>query len=164
MPLWRGACWWLAVTAGAVGCGSDVSTRDAGQTPAGSSTHVQARQLFTRDPSLGVACGRASSIACDRVGLAVWLRQPASSVAATIDGQPLRLHAGGFGGRGPTYWEGYRQPAGLLAGPLKVTPDRGRFYWQGTHPKDARVTIRVRRRDGSTVDASLAVTLRAGWG
>ncbi len=117
-----------------------------------------------RDPQLGVACSKANSIACDRVGVGVWLKQPAKRVTATINGRALLLHAGGLGGRGPRYWEGYLKPAGLIRGPLKVTPDRGRYYWQGTHPKDARVLIAIRRADGSTDRSSVTVALAAGWG
>lgn len=130
------------------------------------STRLTARgqRFLRRAPFLGVACSKANSIACDRVGLAVWLKRSAAQVTATINGRPLRLHAGGLGGRGPTYWEGYLQPAGMLRGPLKVTPDRGRYFWQGRHPKDARVVIAIYRPDSSTDRASLSVPLRAGWG
>jgi len=117
-----------------------------------------------RDPQLGVACPKGGSIACDRVGVGVWLKQPAKRVTATINGRALVLHAGGLGGRAPTYWEGYLKPAGLLHGPLKVTPDRGRYFWQGRHPKNARVLIDIQRADGSTDTESLRVSLAAGWG
>jgi len=117
-----------------------------------------------RDPQLGVACPKGGSIACDRVGVGVWLKRPAERVTATINGRALSLHAGGLGGRGPTYWEGYLKPAGLLHGSLKVTPDRGRYYWQGQHPKDARVLIAIGRADGSTDRAAVTVALGSGWG
>ncbi len=39
--------------------------------------------VFVKDPYMGVSCHIPSSIACDRVGLAVWLRRPAI-VTATI--------------------------------------------------------------------------------
>jgi hypothetical protein len=125
---------------------------------------ARGQRFLRRGPYLGVSCPQANSIACDRVGLQVWLKRSAARVTATINGQPLMLHAGGLGGRGPTYWEGYLQPAGMLGGPLKVTPDRGRYFWQGRHPKDARVVIAIHRRNGSTDEASLSVALRAGWG
>ncbi len=133
-------------------------------TPPSTRVATREQRFLRREPDLGVACAKANSIACDRVGLAIWLKRAAARVTATINGQALRLHAGGLGGRGPTYWEGYRQHAGLLAGPLKVTPDRGRYFWQGSHPKDARVAITIERPYGSTDEASLSVPLRAGWG
>jgi hypothetical protein len=122
------------------------------------------QQILSRAPDVGVACAVPNSIACDRVGIGVWLTKPASGVSAEIDGRPLRLHPGGFGGRGPTYWEGYLHPAGLLSGALRVVPDRGRYGWQGRHPKDAQLRIVVRRPDGSTRATQLTVTLGPGWG
>jgi len=127
-------------------------------------TAERGQRYLRRSPQLGVACLKASSIACDRVGVAVWLKRPAKRVTATINGRALVLHAGGLGGRGPTYWEGYLKPAGLLRGPLKVTPDRGRYFWQGRHPKDVRVRIAIHRADGSTDRAAVTVALGSGWG
>lgn len=120
--------------------------------------------MLLRAPYLGVSCRRANSIACDRVGLAVWLRKPATAVAARVDGRPLRLRRGRRGPGGATYWQGFLQPAGLLNGPLAVTPDRGRFHWEGSHPKDAWVKLTVERPDGSQRSGSLTIPLRAGWG
>jgi hypothetical protein len=119
---------------------------------------------LARVPDLGLACPRPNSLACDRVGLGVWLDRPAVGVTATIAGRPLSLHAGGFGGRGPKYWEGYLQPAGLLAGPLKVTPDGGRDFWAGGHPKYARLVITVYRTRQRPVRTAQVVELRPGWG
>lgn len=122
------------------------------------------RRFLRRAPYLGVSCPQPNSIACDRVGLAVWLKRSAARVTAMVDGRALRLHAGGGGGRAPTYWEGSLQPAGMLQGLLMVTPDRGRHFWQGRHPKDSRVVIGIHWPDGSSDHASLSVPLRAGWG
>jgi hypothetical protein len=120
-----------------------------------------AQRLFTQAPQVGVACPTASSIACDRVGLAVWLERPAVRVVATIEGQRVRLHPPrAQGGR----WEGFLQPAGLIDGPLRVIPDRDRSFWQGTHPRDAHLTTVITRAAGRIDRASLAVPLRAGWG
>jgi len=120
------------------------------------------QRFLARAPYLGVACPRAKSIACDRVGLAVWLRRAAVQVTATVNGEPLRLREGGFGGRGPLHWEGYRQPAGMLDGTLKVTP--GQYFWQASHPKDAHVVISIHRADGTIDETALTVPLSAGWG
>jgi hypothetical protein len=115
-------------------------------------------------PYLGVSCAKPNSIACDRVGLAVWLRRPAKRVVATIDGRRLDLTPGGLSGRAPTYWEGFFQPAGLLDGALAVVPDRGRHFWEGRHPRDAAVRVIIRRRGGAADAATLRVPLRPGWG
>jgi hypothetical protein len=121
------------------------------------------QRLLSREAYVGVSCPQASSIACDRVGLALWLAVSARRVTATIDGRTLRLH--------PTRWRdkqapwiGYLQPAGLLDGELRVTPDRGRDHWEGRHPKNARVVVRLTRPDGTRAVSRLTVALRAGWG
>jgi hypothetical protein len=120
-----------------------------------------ADRLFSQPPSVGVACPRANSIACDRVGVAIWLRRPAVRVTAVVNGLRLRLRAP----RTRTgWWEGYLQPAGLLDGALRVTPDRGTRSWQGTHPRSAIVAVTATRRSGATERATTVVALRAGWG
>lgn len=125
---------------------------------------LPSRRLLRREPDLGVACATANSIACDRVGLAVWLVDAhARRVSATIDGRSLRLRPShGHGDRPP--WIGYLRPAGLLDGPLKVTPDRGPTGWQGHHARDAVVVVSVERPSGATVRTRLTVALRPGWG
>ena len=125
---------------------------------------VSAHSVLARAPYTGVACPRPNSIACDRIGVAIWLNARASRVSAVAGGRRLRLQPGGFGGRSQNPWIGYLQPAGLLDGVLKVTPDRGRFYWTGAHPKDVDLRLSIRRRDGSLETTRLQVPLRAGWG
>jgi hypothetical protein len=147
------------VIPGLAACGS----RGDDHPPAPATLSDHGERFLSRAPEVGVACPRANSIACDRVGLAVWLKRPADRVTATIDGRPLRLHAGRPDGR-EAWYQGFLQPAGLLDGALKVTPDRGRLHWQGRHPKDARLRIVIRRASGATDRASLTVPLRAGWG
>jgi hypothetical protein len=46
--------------------------------------------LFSQPPYVGVACPTANSIACDRVGLAIWLRRPAARVNAVRDCRAAR--------------------------------------------------------------------------
>jgi hypothetical protein len=121
----------------------------------------QASRLLARAPYVGVSCRRANSIACDRVGVAVWLKRPADGVTTTIARQSLRL-------RPPRsregWWEGFLQPAGLLHGALRVTPDHGRYYWQGTHPRDVPIVVAIKRASSGTDRTSVTVSLRAGWG
>jgi hypothetical protein len=59
---------------------------------------------------------------------------------------------------------GFLQPAGMLSGPLKVRPDRGRYWWAGAHPTSARVRIVVSYPDGRSASVTTTVLLRAGWG
>ncbi|MCP9491777.1 MAG: hypothetical protein MSC31_18170 [Solirubrobacteraceae bacterium MAG38_C4-C5] len=143
---------------GAGECVTSTATPDAGRVPGA------ARRVLSRPPYMGLACPTPNSIACDRIGLAVWLEEPARSVTATIADRHLRLRPGGFGGQGPTYWEGYVQPAGLLSGPLEVTPDRPPDYWAGGHPLWAAVSLAVKDQDGSVRHILLRQWLAAGWG
>ncbi len=143
---------------GAGECVTSTATPDADRAPAA------AQRVLRRPPYMGLACPTPNSTACDRIGLAVWLKEPARSVTATIAGRPLRLRPGGFGDRGTTSWEGYLQPAGLLDGPLKITPDRGRSFWRGGHPLYAAVSLTVENHEGSMHHILLRQPLAAGWG
>jgi hypothetical protein len=142
----------LAVAAAAVaaGCGSHAGAPRAAPT---------APLVMRQPPYLGVSCKQANSIACDRVRLAVWLRTPARRLTATIDGRTITL-------RPPAtragYWEGALQPAGMLSpgAALHVTPDRGRFHWEGGGPP---VRTRVHLSAGIR-SADVVVDLRAGYG
>jgi hypothetical protein len=112
---------------------------------------------------VGVACHTPNSIACDRVGVAVWLRRPAARVAVTVNGLGVRLRLTSRGS-GSGWWEGFLQPAGLLDGPLRVTPDHGRYYWQGFHPRNVHVVVKITRAVGNVDRASATVPLGPGWG
>lgn len=142
------------------------------------------RLSLARRPYMGVSCTRASSIACDRVGLAIWLKRPAAHLTATISGRTVALHipcgAPSFNHREPcdsycqavkrdqpcgTYFEGFLQPAGLRRdGPLKVKPDQGRHRWIGTEPPFGLVRITARYRDRHTARTQLRIPLSPGWG
>jgi hypothetical protein len=146
------ACVLLCV---AVGCG-------------GSDKRADQALPMAREPYMGIACGIPNSIACDRVGLAVWLKAPVRRVRAQIGGrwfvlgERLAPRAGQ-----PREWRysGFLQPAGMLVeGPLHVVVDRKPDFWQGSHPVTARVRVVVERRDGGRATTSLPVSLHAGWG
>lgn len=117
-------------------------------------------ELFAEPPYMGVSCPEPNSIACDRVGLAIWLREPAEAVTAEIEGRPLSLAEAGAGG--PTHFQGFLQPAGLRDGPLRVRTEGGARY-TGRTPVEARVRVRVQRAD-RTESTELKVRLSAGWG
>jgi hypothetical protein len=122
---------------------------------------VAAREVFSQAPSVGVACPTANSIACDRVGVAVWLKRAAVRVNASIDGRRVALRPPRARGG---WWEGYLRPAGLIDGPLRVIPDRARYVWTGRHPRDAHVAVTIIRDSGAHERATVIVPLRAGWG
>lgn len=125
---------------------------------------VRPEKLLRGAPYMGVACPQPNSIACDRVGLGLRLRQPAERVTATIAGQRLTLRPGDNPQNPRSSWQGFLQPAGLLDGPLTVTPDRGRYFWRGEHPVYAPVRITVEREDGGIQTTSIRQWLAAGWG
>ena len=83
---------------------------------------------------------------CGRIGIAVWLKRPAIAAIADLAGAHIRLHAGGFGGKRPTYWEGYvrrsRQQLGL---PVKFL--RLHLVIRYT-ARVAKVTVRLQLRPG----------------
>lgn len=84
--------------------------------------------VFSQPPYMGVACATPNGIACDRVGLAIWLWHPASFVSATIAGRALKLDWAGdrpprFAPHRPrTAFDGFLQPAGLI-NHLHTRPD-----------------------------------------
>jgi hypothetical protein len=147
----------------AVGCGAQTAADQPARpaTTRSGPPPVPASRLLSEAPAVGVACRRPSSIACDRVGVAVWLKRAAVGVTVTIAGKRLRL-------RPPRsrkgWWEGFLHPAGMIDGALRVTPDRGRFYWQGTHPRDVHIVVAITRASSGTDRTSVTVPLRAGWG
>src|SRR5579875_1079089 len=99
-------------------------------------TTVSPSAAFAQAPYMGVRCPQANSIACDRVGLAIWLRRPAVHVQGTIAGQRVVLDW--FGdqhrvGRVPARREldGYLQPAHIVTR-LGVHPSPASRWYGGT--------------------------------
>jgi hypothetical protein len=114
---------------------------------------------------MGVACRVANSIACDRVGLAVWLRRPAVSVDATIAGRRLKLDDPSWSGRAReglrTMFAGFLQPAGLAQ--LRVRPNAsGRWY--GVNAPSPTVRVWIDYGHGRYAATDVSVLLTAGWG
>jgi len=132
---------------------------------------------------MGVKCPVANSIACDRVGLAVWLKRPAMSVTATIAGAPLTLdHRGDLvykGDRPRSAFAGFLQPAGIVAR-LHVKPALGdvvykshgrwrvavrrQMWFGGTESPLVPVRLTIHRPGGRTVITRVKVALGTGWG
>lgn len=110
-------------------------------------------QVFAERPYMGVSCPTGDSIACDRVGLAVWVPRPAT-VAATVDGSPLRLND-------PTWSIVERSGSHSLyryAGFLQP------FMWFAGHTTSASVWFRVDFGHGDLVVTHEDVPLEPGWG
>jgi hypothetical protein len=144
----------------AVAAVGDGAQRGAGPPSGGAPERVAPDTLLARAPHMGVSCRRPNSIACDRVGLAVWLREAASAVSAEIDGRRFRLDDPEWNGR-PLSFVGYLRPAGLRDGELRV-PARGN-RWLGYGDVSARVRLWV-TGGGRVRMTELDVPLRAGWG
>jgi hypothetical protein len=119
---------------------------------------------LAQPPSMGVAC---RSGVCDWVGLAVWLRQPAVSVSATIAGRPVRLvmtNAYPRPGARATF-VGYLRPFRLVTS-ARLDVGSGPTSWAtslGQEPTPA-VNLRIRYRNGRTLTTSLDLPLQPGWG
>jgi hypothetical protein len=127
--------------------------------------------VLTRAPYLGVSCHQPNSVACDRVGLAVWLRAPAVAVSATIDGRRLALvnpswSGPAHGGR-RRMLAGFLRPAGLLhGGPLGPRADKNHLQgpWSKIPSVFAGVGLTIERSPRHYVRTSLRVELSPGWG
>jgi hypothetical protein len=115
---------------------------------------------------MGVACPKPNSIACDRVGLAVWLAKPALRLDAAIGRRKVSMKSPGdfVTGRG-TGWEGFLQPAGLDGGALDVeTESETGDRWIGRRPLFATVRLTAHYRGGRFASRTLRVELAPGWG
>jgi hypothetical protein len=151
--------------------GSQRGARPTGSRPPrqfGPGTTESAAAVFAQAPYMGVACHIPNSIACDRVGLAVWLRRPAT-VSATIAGAPLKLNDPTWSyvaqsGRQAVYvYAGFLHPAGLTTR-LHVTPEANTPAWLGSNAPSPTVWFRVDFGRGKIVITHENVFLSAGWG
>jgi hypothetical protein len=130
----------MAVVAFLVGCGG--------------SAHAL---RLPRDPFVGLRCHSPKVLRCGRVGLAVWLAQPARDVTAIVDGHDVVLHTRARG-TGPyrrgLYWEG-----------LFADPNAQRIADAfGSAPGSVIVRLRVAEKDGSIGNTNSTVPLSEGYG
>jgi hypothetical protein len=161
----------LAITLAAAlvaACGDGGTHRSHGNGSANGPTGASSEEVLSREPYLGVSCRIANSFACDRVGLAVWLREPAVRVDAAIAGREVALDDPEWSGQVENgerrMFAGFLQPAGLIDGPLQVTPDAGPDRWIGREPVSATVDLRIVDDGGTTSTTSVQVRLSPGWG
>ena len=111
--------------------------------------------LLDRAPYLGVACPRASSTRCDRIGVAIWTRHGVERLRARVGGRAIDLPYAGTASGVPMF-VGYLDPAGLRS--LRVP-----LRWDGDPPRSMRVRLWAERGDG-TQTTTLRVPLHPGWG
>ena len=130
---------------------------------AGAPTLTAPSNALSQAPDMGVAC-RGSS--CRAVGLAVWLRDRAASVTATVAGHPMALSATrafprpGAGATFVGYLDSYRL---LTRVPLVTGPAPTTWGTSGRWPS-ARVRLRIDDGRGRIIVTRLVVTLAPGWG
>jgi hypothetical protein len=147
---------------------------------------ADARMADIRGPGLireiyiGVACPNANRLRCDRVGVAIRLRDHgARRLRAWVASRAVKMRPVESGEearpREPhRYWEGYLQPAGLVDGPLRSLAQSGTFRWEGRPSVAASVRIDARSsghwttlgaRRGALFSARFEdVSLHAGFG
>ena len=118
-------------------------------------TRVKPGAVLDRMPYLGVACGRANSTRCDRVGLAVWTRRDVDALRGSVRGRPIAMSYVGPGGSAAMF-VGYLKAAGLRG--LGVPP-----HWEGAERPSLRVRLWA-TKGGRTTTTTLHVPLQAGWG
>lgn len=129
---------------------------------------VAAESVLTHGGAyMGVACRVPNSIACDRVGLAVWLRRPAVAVSATVTGRTVKLNDPEWSGtprRGQrTRFAGFLAPAGLIDR-FHVPSDSSIGRWERSNAPSQQVRLRITYGDGSSVVTDINLLLAPGWG
>ena len=156
------------VAAVAVAAALSVALGDRQPAPVAPAAPAPAALALPKDPGMGVACPEPNSVACDRVGIAVWLDSEPQRLVASVGGRSVTLRDAhircGDDRACPRLYQGELQPAGLLDGALKVTPDEGRHRWFGRHPVTGTLTVTATYRDGSRAAATRRVPLSPGWG
>ena len=154
----------VAAAVGLGGCADDTDHREIASPPP--ARERPAASLLSRQPYLGVACPVPNSIACDRVGLAVWLRTPARRVSATIGRQRFALDDERWrhDTRGDAHI-GYLQPAGLSGdGPLAVRADEPPHRLVRGGVVRPLIRLRITLAAGRTVVTRTRADLHPGWG
>jgi hypothetical protein len=120
---------------------------------------------LARAPYVGVSCdGRPNWIGCDRVGLYVYLTHAIARLTASIEGRAVRMRPADGGEDARHDWEGFLKRAGLIDGPLKVRPDRGRYHWFGRRPVYGQVRLTAFDDEGKSATRTLRLRLAAGYG
>ena len=179
-----------ALTAGAIAALVSLTTSGGSGSTAGRSAPLPPRpevvapsRVLSKSPYLGVNCPIANSVACDRVGLAVWLKRPAVSVMATIAGAPLALNW--FGDERLSLpvahreFDGYLQPAGIVSR-LDIRPVQGnevltehgrtrvivshQMWFGDGNARSPLIRLAIHYTNGQTTITQLRVGLAAGWG
>jgi hypothetical protein len=130
--------------------------------PARPANGVPATSVFAKSPYMGVACGVPNSTACDRIGLAVWLRVPAVAVTAEVQGRRFALDDPHWSG--PVRKHRRRMFAGFLRGAGLLRDFHLPSHWEGQPARSPLVRVLIDHGRGAPVETRLRVTLSPGWG
>ncbi len=161
----------IAVIAGLlVGRSENGPARPAQQVQGSGYVAESPSHLLSQAPYMGVHCPVANSIACDRVGLAINLKQPARAVVAFIDGRQLKMNRRGdvidLSMAPRKEFDGYLQPAGIES-TLHVRPAPGSDFWAQdarSPTPSAAVLLLIDYGGGRLISTRVRVPLSSGWG
>ena len=156
----------LACAGGAAGFIASRTPSPLSLPPQADATRVAPGSVLAQTPSMGVAC---LIRACDAVGLAVWLRQPATHVSATIAGHPVDLTTRGAQSylprsryRNGTMMVGYLTPLRAITR-LHLTTTAPTM-WASDNSPDPLVRLRIDSSSGRVLLTQLRIPIQPGWG
>jgi hypothetical protein len=159
----------LIVASGRVGRSALPSGSRSGSDPTAAQAESP-RAVFAQDSYMGVACQIPNSLTCDRVGLAVWLRRPATVTATIAGAPPIRLDAPHWTyfvrdhGRDLYVYAGFLQPAHLTTRLGVVPESKWTNSWLGANAPSPLVRFRIDYGHGNIVTTKEHIYLSAGWG
>jgi hypothetical protein len=110
------------------------------------SSHTITKPLHVRNSYLGLDCGDA--FPCPHLGIAVWLKAPASRVTITIHGRHVAL---------VTHYDHRRDWIGFVRDPVAERQ-------AGDMNRKVRLTVEATGLDGAVRRATLASPVSPGWG
>lgn len=145
----------LTLALALTGSGAGYTLFRASSPPPRSTPAAVPRLFASQAPFIGVACRWANSIRCGRIGIAVWLRHPADSVTATLNGKQVLLRDETVRGGQVVTYIGY----------VHISPRALRLptTWQGAPMR--RLVLDVVARHGATLQReTIWVLLHPGWG
>jgi hypothetical protein len=156
-------CARLHVSVDGAGSGRRSLLVPIGNTLSGCPTARATRRLDSSAlPYLGVACGVANSIACDRVGVGVNVAA-AALVMVEVAGRFVTLSPPSDSPN-DHLWRGYLYEAGLRRWALDVHIPRHATHWFGTPDVQPPVTVDVFFQDGTVGTLTARGFLHPGFG
>lgn len=122
---------------------------------------VSPSAMLSRPSAMGIRCRPALANACD-IGLAIWLKRPARSVRATVDGREFTMtrvsHRLVIYGRSTNEYDGFFLPAEVGKRPVAS------YSSVSSAPTRANVWLLIDVGRGHAVITHSHLTLMSGWG